>query len=39
MASDQTFPSTSNVFSLDDLISKCCDLEGELAARGTAVLL
>lgn len=25
MASEQAFPSASNVFSLDDLISKCCE--------------
>lgn len=39
MASDQTFPSASNVFSLDHLISKSCELEGELVARDTAALL
>lgn len=37
MASDQAFPSTSNVFSLDDLISVV--KQGEAVARGTAALL
>lgn len=39
MAFDQTFPSTSTVFSSDDLISKCCELEEESVVAGTAALL
>ena len=39
MAFDQTFPSTSNVFSLDDLISKCCELEAGPVVTGTAAFL
>lgn len=35
MASDQAFPNASNVFSLDNLISRCCETEGEVTARGT----
>lgn len=35
MASDQAFPSTSNVFSLGNLISRCYKTEGEVMVRGT----
>lgn len=37
--SDQAFPSTSNVFSADDLISKCCALDGGEVAKGTAAVI
>lgn len=38
MAFDQTFPSTSTVFSSDDLISKC-ELKEESVVAGTAAVL